>query len=113
MADNTQIYITGVQYNSSSYPDDEKNMFDDVSVNFKAITNFTYGFLSINRAENRLSSGTTREQLLIFLKDVVYGGNTYLTEANAAALRTAIITKLALIPAITYTDVEIRTTRST
>jgi len=113
MADNTQIYITEVLYNSSSYPDDEKNMFDDVSVNFKAIANFSYGFLCINRAENRFAAGTTREQLLIFIKDITYGGNTYLTEANAAALRTEIINKLGLITAITYTDVEVRTTRST
>ena len=110
--DDTQVYITGVLYNSDAFPSDPAEMFAVIDGKFREITLLTYGFLCINRAENRFSGGTTREQLLIFMKDITYNSDIYLSDTNSAALRTDLINKLATIASITYTDVEIRTTRA-
>ena len=109
----TQVYITGVLYQESAYPDDPSILFSIVDEKFREITEMGYEYLDINRSENRFSNETTREQLLIFMKDVLYNSTSYLTDSQSVALRTALINKLDTITNLTYTDVEIRTTRVT
>ena len=75
------------------------------------ISEFVFGSLSINRTEARFSGGTTREQLLVFLKDVRYNGQVYLSDSVSSTLRTNIINKLNTVMDFTYTDVVIRTMR--
>ena len=111
--DDTQIYITGVLYQSEAFPSDPKILFNIVDEKFRELISLEYQFLSINRAENRFSSGTTREQLVIFMKDIKYNGSAYLSDTNSGLVRTALIGKLDTINDLTYTDVEIRTTRTT
>lgn len=111
--DDTQIYVTGVLYDMESFPDDPHIVFNKIHTKFSEISGLGYGKLAINRAENRFSNGTTREQMLIFMKDVTYSGNSYLTDAQSTSLRSDLISKLNSITEITYDDVEIRTTRTT
>lgn len=111
--DDTQMYATGVLYQSSAFPNDSSILFGIVDEAFREIADLEFSFLSINRAENRFSGGTTREQLLIFMKDITYDGNTYLSDADSGTLRTALIGKLNGITDLTYTDVEVRSTRVT
>ena len=110
--DETQIYITEVLYQSDAFPTDPKILFKMIDEQFRQITALEYQFLSINRSENRFSGGTTREQLLIFMKDIKYNGNAFLSDTNSASLRSDLISKLNSISDIAYNDVEIRTTRT-
>jgi hypothetical protein len=109
----TQVYATGVLYQETAYPDSPDALFKIVDEKLREITEVTYFVLAINRAENRFSNSTTREQLLIFMKDVQYNSNSYLSDSDSASLRTAVINKLDTITDLTYNDVEIRTTRKT
>ena len=111
--DNTQTYITGVLYNGDAFPSDPTELFTLIDGKLREIVDLEYEYLNINRAENKFSNGTTREQLLIFMKDIVYAGNSYLSDTSSAALRTAIINVLNDIVNLTYTDVEVRSTRVT
>ena len=112
-SDDTQIYITGVLYQENAFPDDSSILFGIVDGKFREISGLEFGFLSINRAENRFSAGSTREQLLIFMKDVIYNSSIYLSDTDSGNLRTALINKLDAITDLTYNDVEIRSTRTT
>lgn len=109
--DNTQVYVTGVLYNSSAYPDNLDDIFDDVDAKFREITDLEFGFLSMNRSETRFSGGTTREQLVIFMKSVMFEDDSFLSDAQSNNLRGQLINKLDQISNLTYTDVEIRTVR--
>ena len=109
--DDTQVYVTGVLYQQDAYPSDPSVLFDITDEAFRQITGLEFWELLINRSECRFSNGSTREQLLIFMKDVIYNGNKYLTDAQSSNLRTAIIDKLDSMSDITYSDVEIRTSR--
>ena len=110
--DDTQAYVTGVLYNESAFPDDPSILFGIVDGAFREIADLEYQFCSINRAENRFSGGTTREQLLIFMKYITYDGNSYLSDTESGNLRTALINKLDAIDDLTYVDVEIRSSRT-
>jgi hypothetical protein len=110
--DDTQIYITGVLYQYDAFPSDPKILFGYIDEKLREITLLEYQFLSINRSENRFSNGTTREQLLIFMKDIKYNNVVFLSDSGSAALRTTLINKLNSLLDITYNDVEIRTTRT-
>ena len=112
MADDTQIYVTGVLYQEDAYPSDPTALFTYIDEAFRQIPNLEFWELLINRSECRFSNSTTREQLLIFMKDVVYSGTRFLSDSQSDTLRNAIISKLDSLSDITYTDVEMRTTRS-
>ena len=109
--DNTQVYITGVLYQGDAFPDDATPLFNVVDDAFREIDTLEYQYLDINRSECRFSGGTTREQLLIFMKNVTYGGNSYLSDTESGNLRTAIVNALNGLSDVTYSDVEVRTTR--
>lgn len=109
----TQVYVTGVLYQSDAFPDDPSILFDLMDENFREISGLAFEYLSINRTEARFSGGTTREQLLIFMKNVTYNSDSYLSSTNSASLRTAINNKLDTVTDLTYVDTEIRTTRTT
>ena len=109
--DEMQVYVTEVLYNSSAYPADPQPVFDLIDGAFREIDGLDYSFLSINRTEARFSGGSTREQLLIFMKNVTYNDLTFLTDTDSSTLRTNIKNKLDTLGAITYTDVEIRILR--
>lgn len=110
--DQTDIYITGVLYQQDAYPTDPQPLFILIDNAFREISGLGYEYLDINRAENRLSNGTTREQLLIFMKEVKYNDESYLTDTSSSSVRTALINKLAELTDITYSDIEIRTKRT-
>jgi hypothetical protein len=110
--DDTQIYVTGVLYQEDAYPSDPSALFSLIDEAFRQISGLEFWELLINRSECRFSNSTTREQLLIFMKDVVYSGTRFLSDAQSSSLRTAIIDKLDSLSDITYTDVEMRTTRT-
>jgi len=110
--DQTDVYITGVLYNSDAYPDDPQSVFAPVDEAFRDIADLEWQFLNVNRAENRFSGGTTREQLLIFMKNVTVGGTSFLSDTQSTTLRNNLITALNTISSITFVDVEIRTTRT-
>ena len=105
----TQIYITGCLYQSSAYPDDPITLQALIADALNDISGLIFGSLSLNRTEARFSGGTTREQLLVFLKAVNYDNQVYLSDSVSSTLRTNIINKLNTITDFTYTDVEIRT----
>lgn len=109
--DNTQVYITGITYNTQSFPDDPHVVFDVVYVKLCEIANLSFGSLYVNRAENRFSNGTVREQMLVFMKNVSYSGNAYLSDSQSSTVRTNIINKMNELTEISYIDVEVRTTR--
>jgi len=111
MIDETQVYVTGVLYNQDAYPDNPHLIFNEIDEAFRTIQGLEYLDLCINRSETRFSDASTREQLLIFMKDVVYRCERFLTDTQSDNLRTALITVLDSISSITYGDVEIRTTR--
>jgi hypothetical protein len=111
VVDDTQIYITGVLYQSDAFPTDPKILFALIDGKLREITALEFQFLSINRAENRFSNETTREQLLIFMKDIKYDGVVFLSDTNSSALRTAIVNKMNDTAELIFNDVEIRTTR--
>lgn len=111
--DDTQVYITGVLYQSDAYPDDATPLFNVVDDAFREIEDLEYRYLDINRSECRFSGGTTREQLLIFMKDVNYKNNDYLSDTDSSSLRMALVNKLNSLSDITFSDVEIRSTRTT
>ena len=113
MTNDTQIYVTGVLFNEDAFPSDPSVMFSTIDAKFREITSLTWSYLCINRAENRFANTTTREQLLIFMKNATYNGDAYLSDTNSASLRSDLISKLNSIVSITYVDVEIRTTRKT
>ena len=75
--DDTQVYVTGCLYKQDAYPDDPQELFDIVDEFLRQVTDLSFWVLAINRSETRFSGGTTREQLLIFLKDVIYNGKQY------------------------------------
>ena len=108
----TQCYIIGGLYNSDAYPDDPTDLYNDINSKLGEVSGLSYTQLSINRSENRFSGGSTREQLLVFLKDVTYNNDTYLNDSNSSTLRTNIISKLDEMTNFTYTDVEIRSLSS-
>jgi len=111
--DDTQMYVTGVLYQSDAFPDSPDDVFDVVDKALREIDNLDFRYLCINRTEARFSGGTTREQLLIFMKEITYNSNQYLSDSASGTLRTAIIGKLNGITDLTYNDVEIRSTRTT
>jgi hypothetical protein len=111
-SNDTQVFITGVLYNSNAYPNDPFTVFNIVDRAFRQITTLDYFVLAVNRAENRFSTGTTREQLLIFMQTVKYNGNDYLTSTDAANLRTDLLTSLNSISEIQYEDVQVRTRKT-
>jgi hypothetical protein len=110
--DDTQVYVTGVLYQQDAYPSDPSALFSMIDEAFRQISGLEYWELLINRSECRFSNSTTREQLLIFMKGVVYNDVTFLSDTASSSLRTAIINKLSTLSDITYSDVEIRTTRA-
>ena len=109
--DDTQVYVTGVLYQEDAYPSDPSALFDFIDEAFRQISGLEFWELLINRSECRFSNSTTREQLLIFMKDVVYNGVKFLSDTQSSTLRTAIIDKLGSLDELSYSDVEIRTTR--
>jgi anti-anti-sigma regulatory factor len=111
VVDDTQVYITGVLYQQDAYPSDPSSLFSLIDQAFRQISGLEYWELLINRSECRFSNSTTREQLLLFMKDVKYNGTTFLSDIQSSNMRTAIINKLNELSDITYNDVEIRTTR--
>jgi len=112
--DETQLYVTGILYKGDAFPSDPKVLFGIIDNAIRNnITNLTYSSSCINRSENRFSNSTTREQLLFFIKDIVYAGNAYLSDTDSASLRTAMINVFNNITDLTYTDVEVRSTRVT
>ena len=106
----TDMYVTGVLYNESAFPDSPNDLFSVVDAAFRTISILDYVSLNINRSETRFSNGTTREQLLIFMKDITYNGNTWLTLTDVTAFRNAIIAALNTVDSLTYDDVEVRCT---
>lgn len=111
VVDDTQVYITGVLYQQDAYPSDPSSLFSLIDQAFRQISGLEYWELLINRSECRFSNSTTREQLLLFMKDVKYNGTSFLSDIQSSNMRTAIINKLNELSDITYNDVEIRTTR--
>jgi len=111
--DDTQVYVTGVLYQEDAYPSDPSALFKLIDEAFRQISGLEFWELLINRAECKFANSTTREQLLIFMKDVVYNSVTFLSDTQSSSLRTAIINKLGTLADITYVDVEIRTSRTT
>jgi len=111
ITNDTQVYVTGVLYQQDAYPSDPSDMFKLIDGAFREISGLEFWILSINRSECRFANATTREQLLIFMKDVVYNSNAFLSDTQSSSLRTAIINKLDELSDIQYSDVEIRTTR--
>jgi len=109
--DDTQVYIKGVLYQQDAYPTDATDLFNLIDESFRQISGFKFNELLINRSECRFSNGTTREQLLIFFKDIMYTENSFLTDTQSTNLRNAIINKLDSLTDISYNDVEIRTSR--
>jgi len=110
--DDTQVYVTGVLYQEDAYPSDPSAMFSLVDEAFRQISGLEYWELLINRSECRFANSTTREQLLLFMKDVVYNNTRFLSDSQSSSLRTAIINKLTSLPDIEFSDVEVRTTRT-
>jgi len=111
--DENQVYVTGVLYNSSAFPDDPQDLFDIVDEKFRELDELSFADLNINRSETRFSDGETREQLLIFMKGVSWDGSNFLSDTNSNTLRNNLVTKLNSISGLSYTDVEIRTSRET
>lgn len=112
VVDDTQVYINGVLYQSEAFPSDPKILFNIIDEKLRELTSLEYQFLSINRAENRFSNETTREQLMIFMKDVKYNSNVFLSDSESSSLRTDLINKINTISEFSYDDVEIRITRT-
>lgn len=113
MINECQVYITGALWNQGAYPDDPMGPLLAVDEQMRKVSGMDYDGIYINRSENRFSNGTTREQLLFFMKGVIYNGNRFLTDSSSAALRSDIITKLASVDGLTYDDVELRITNDT
>lgn len=111
-ADQTDIYVTGVLYQTNAFPDSADDLFSIIDREFREIDGLEFQFLDINRADNRFSGGSTRQQLLIFMKDITYNSSKFLSDTNSNTLRNSLKTKLDNIIDVTYTDVEIRTSRS-
>jgi hypothetical protein len=111
MSEDTQVYVTGFLYQEDAYPSDPSSLFSLIDEKFREISGLEFWELLINRSECRFSNTTTREQLLIFMKNVVYNGIIFLSDLQSDSLRTAIINKLDTVTDITYTDVVIRTSK--
>jgi hypothetical protein len=137
IVDQTDVYITGVLYQENAYPDSSVPVFSELDEAFRTILGLSYEYFHVNKSECRFSDSTTREQLLIFLKNVTMsnislalnddddlldsGQNllvpgiteslSFLTDAQSDDLRQSIIDVLNTVSDITYDDVEIRTTR--
>lgn len=111
MTEDMQVYITGVLYQQDAYPSDPSGVFSYIDEGLRSIPGLEYYELLINRSECRFLNGSTREQLLIFLKDTKYNGNTFLTEEACSTMRNAIILMLESLTDIYYTDVEVRISR--
>lgn len=111
--DKTEMYVTGVLYQQSAFPDNPQNVFDIVDEAFREIADLSWDKLCVNRSENRFSSGITREQLLIFMHGITYDGDEYLSDTDSNSLRNAIKGKLDNLSDITYVDVEVRSFRVT
>ena len=111
--DDTQVYVTGFLYQQDAYPSDPMPLFAMIDEAFRQISGLEYWELLINRSECRFANTTTREQLLIFLKGVVYNSVTFLSDSQSTTLRTALINKLdSLSSTVSYDDVVIRTSRT-
>jgi len=105
------LYITGVLYNDSAYPDSSVPVFNELDEVFRLIPGLSYSMFHVNRSECRFSDSSTREQLLIFLKDVKLNGSNFLSDADSTSLRNSLKTVLNNTQSITYTDIEMRTSR--
>lgn len=110
--EDTQVYVTGFLYQSDAYPSDPMTLFGVVDNTLRTIQGLDYWELLINRSECRFSNSTTREQLLIFLKDATYNSVAFLSDTDSTSLRTAIKDALDSVADFTYTDVEIRTSKT-
>jgi hypothetical protein len=109
--DQTDVYITGVLYEQNAYPDNPNIVFDILDSAFRNIQGLYYENFGVNRSECRFSNSDTREQLLVFLKNVIVNGNKFLTDMQSTSLRSSLISALNSVIDISFTDVEIRTTR--
>jgi hypothetical protein len=109
--DDTQVYVTGVLYQQSAYPSNIDLLVSLVDDAFRQILGLKYSELLVNRSECRFSNTTTREQLLLFLKDVSFNDVKFISDSQSTSMRTAIINKLNELSDIEYDNVEIRTTR--
>jgi hypothetical protein len=110
--DQNDVYITGVLYLESAYPDNPISIFNELDNELRTISGFSYEYFYVNRSECRFSDSSTREQLLIFLKNVKLNGNTFLSNSQSTSLRSSIISVMnSLINSFSYNDVIMRTYR--
>ena len=107
----TDVYITRVLYQQSAYPDSSVPVFNELDTSFRSIEGIKYENFHVNRAECRFSDSFTREQLLIFLKNVTLDGVSFLSDVQSTSLRNSLMSILNVVADITYFDVEIRTSR--
>jgi hypothetical protein len=114
ISNETQMYVTGIIYEGDAFPSDPKLAYNKIDEAIRNnILNLTYHASCLNRSENRFANSTTREQLLFFMKDINYNNNLYLTDSASNELRTALINVFNNIPNLTYSDIEIRSTKVT
>jgi len=112
LVDDTQIYVTGVLYQQSAYPSDVTQLLYLIDDALAQISELKYSEVLINRSECRFSNSTTREQLLVFLKDVSFNDIKFLSDSQSTSLRVALISQLNQLSDLEYDSVEIRTTRT-
>ncbi len=107
----TEVYIKGVKYQSVSWVDDPDQLLQLISDELKKITDLYYLSIAVNAAQVLATSQTPTQytDMVVFLKNVRYKNNGYLTLENASLLRNAIKAALGAISSLDYNDVEIRT----
>jgi len=111
----TEMYITGINYQGSTWTNFAEDLFELIDYKLREITcpDLSYWEHSVNKTENWvMSSSTARQELLSLFKNIVYDNSTLLTETQIGELRTKVINKLDELDSdITYSDVEARTNK--
>lgn len=107
----TEIYVTGFEYQGSAWMTDISAVLYILDEAMRDITGLDYWDLALNHSEAIDANQQSRTMAIMFMKRVTLNSSGYLSNADAANLRTSIITKLNSISNISFTDVEIRSSK--
>ena len=107
----TEIYIKGLIYYGNHWVDDPDELINEIVESFVVINGFEYMSIALNLSQVFSTSQipTQYSGIILFLKNVTFNGDGYLSSAASASLRESIMNRLRTINELQFEDVEIRT----
>jgi hypothetical protein len=107
--DETEIYLRGVTYQTKSFIDDYKLVYQRLTDIFLEIPNFTWSEIGFSQSDVLKSNDSVVNQMVVFVKGATFNSTVYLSLQQSLDLRTAIANALIIDGDFTCSDIEIRT----